>query len=194
MNAATATRYHVLLRTLHWTIAVLVILQLAVGGLILTTLPNTAEKLLPLQGHVTVGLVIGLLMIVRLITRFATKKPVPATAGNVTLNALRRLTHFLFYVVVLSMVSTGLGIALLAQLFPLLFGAGGPLPESFEAFPPRAGHELFSIVLLVLVALHVLGVAYHELVLKDRLVSRMGFGPPRTATTKSAVSGHDAAP
>lgn len=176
MNAGIAIRYHLLLRILHWTIAVLVMLQLAVGGLALEKLPNTAEKTVPLTGHVTVGLAIGVLMVLRLIARFMTKKPPSATAGNFVLNGLRRLTHFLFYVVVLSMISTGVGVALMAQLFPILFGPGGTLPESFGEFPPLAGHEFFATVLTVLLALHVAGVLYHQLVLKDRLLSRMGFG------------------
>lgn len=180
MNAVTVTRYHLLLRILHWTIAVLVILQLAVGALGLERLPNNAEKIGPLQGHVTVGLLIGVLMVVRLVTRLTTKKPPPATAGNTLLNNLRRLTHLLFYVVVLSMISTGVGLAIMAELFPILFGPGGTLPESFDAFPPLGGHEFFATVLVVLLALHVAGAIYHEVVLKDRLLSRMGFGRPRS--------------
>lgn len=179
MTATSVSRYHVSLRVLHWTIAVLVLVQLALGGLVLAELPNTDEKLLPLQAHVIAGLLIGTLMALRLIVRLKSRKPAPATAGNAALNGLRRLTHFLFYAIVLSMISTGIGMAFLAGLFPILFGAGGDLPESFDALPPYAGHELFATVLLVLVALHVAGVVYHELVLKDRLLSRMGFGRPR---------------
>lgn len=183
VNDTSVSRYHVSLRFLHWTIALLVLVQLAVGGLVLAELPGTDEKLLPLRVHVVAGLLIGTLMVLRLIVRLKSSKPAPATAGNPALNGLRRLTHFLFYAIVLAMISTGIGMAFLAGLFPILFGAGGELPQSFDAFPPYAGHELFAIVLLVLVALHVAGVVYHELILKDRLLSRMGFGRPRTGNS-----------
>lgn len=176
MNSPTVLRYHPLLRTLHWTIALLVLLQLAVGALVLAKMPNDAEKIIPLLGHVSVGLAIGVLMIVRLVARFTTQKPPPANTGNTLLDNLRRLTHFLFYAVVLSMVSTGIGMALMAKLFPILYGDGGTLPESFKAFAPHEGHEMFATVLAVLIALHACGALYHEFVLKDRLLSRMGVG------------------
>jgi cytochrome b561 len=169
-------RYHGLLRALHWLLAVLILMQLVVGNFALAPLPNDANKIIPLQGHVSVGLLIGALMVLRIVTRLATRKPAPATAGNALFNGLRRLTHFLFYAVVLSMVSTGVGIALMAKLFPVLFGPGGDLPPSFDAFEPLKGHQFFATVLVVLIVLHLAGVAYHQLVLKDGLLSRMGFG------------------
>ena len=96
-----------------------------------------------------------------------------------SLNGLRRVTHFLLYVVVLSMISTGLGVVIMAKLFPVLYGAGGTLPRDFEEFPPLEGHEFFAGVLMILIALHAAGVLYHELRLRDRLLTRMGFGRPR---------------
>lgn len=188
MNATTVTRYHLLLRILHWLIAVLVLLQLTVGALALAPLPNTAEKIIPLTGHVTVGLLIGALMVLRIIVRLSTKKPPPATAGNALLNGLRRIVHFLFYVVVISMISTGLGVVIMAKLFPVLFGPGGTLPEDFDQFPPLAGHEFFATVLTILIVLHVAGVLYHQLMLEDRLLARMGFGRER-GVASAAVRG-----
>ncbi|MCL4791041.1 MAG: cytochrome b/b6 domain-containing protein [Gammaproteobacteria bacterium] len=189
MTTTPVTRYHLVLRILHWTIGVLVLLQLGVGGLVLSEMPNDAAKLIPLTGHVSVGLSIGILMVLRLIVRLKSQKPPIATAGNPALNGLRKATHFLFYVVVFSMISTGVGVALMAGLFPTLFGAGGTLPENFHEFPPLEGHEVFATVLLVLVVLHVAGVLYHELALKDRLLTRMGFGKPRVGKTGGGVAG-----
>ena len=91
-------------------------------------------------------------------------------------NILRKATHFLFYVVVLSMISTGLGMAIMANLPDILFGSGGPLPESFDQFEPRQGHEFFAIVLVTLILLHVGAALYHQFVMKDNLLSRMWFG------------------
>lgn len=178
-KASNPSRYHGLLRALHWLLAVLILMQLIVGNFVLESLPNDANKIIPLQGHVSVGLLVGVLMVLRLVTRLVTRKPRPATTGNAVLNGLRRATHLLFYVVVLSMVSTGVGIALMAKLFPVLFGPGGALPESFDAFEPLKGHQFFATVLVVLIVLHLAGVAYHQLVLKDGLLSRMGFGKGR---------------
>lgn len=176
MSVETVTRYHLALRILHWVVAVFVLLQLFVGEFALSELENNAEKIGPLAGHAAVGMSVGALMVLRLIIRFTTKKPPPAAVGNVVFDWLRRLTHFLMYFVVLSMVSTGVGTVLAAKLFPVLFGPGGTLPEDFDAFPPFAGHEFFAKALFVLLLLHVAGALYHQFVLKDNLISRMGFG------------------
>lgn len=184
MMSAANRRYHLALRILHWVIAALVIFQLIIGGLVLSDMP-AAEKFLPLRGHIMFGLTIGVLVLVRLLTRFTTTRPPKAKTGNVALDRLGSTAHALFYVVLLAMVSTGIGIAVSAGLFGVFFGAGGSIPESFDALPPRAGHGLFAKILLTLIGLHVSGVIYHELFLKDRLLTRMGFGRPRRSSGAS---------
>ena len=72
------------------------------------------------------------------------------------------------------MVATGIGIAVSAGLFEIVFGGSGtPLPDSFDVFPPRAGHEIVANLLRIVIVLHILGWAYHQFVLRDRLFSRM---------------------
>ncbi|MCC5868456.1 MAG: cytochrome b/b6 domain-containing protein [Gammaproteobacteria bacterium] len=175
MNNNSISRYHPMLVVLHWLVAVVVILGLIVGP-IMAAMP-LEQKVLPLQGHMAANLAIGLLVLVRLVVRFTTRRPPPATTGNRWLDWLRKLTHVLLYVVVLCMVSTGLGMAFLGDLFEVVYRTG-VFPEAFrfDSLPPNAGHRFFANVLIVLIALHVAGALYHQFVLKDRLLSRMWFG------------------
>ena len=53
---------------------------------------------------------------------------------------------------------------------------GAPLPESFAAYPARLVHGVIATLLMIQVGVHVAGAVYHQVVLKDRLLSRMGFG------------------
>jgi cytochrome b561 len=53
---------------------------------------------------------------------------------------------------------------------------GGVLPEDFKAFIPRKVHGLLSRVAMGLIALHVLAAVYHQFIIKDGLLSRMGLG------------------
>lgn len=170
-------RYNPFLVTLHWLIALFVILGLVVGP-IMAEMP-LAEKIPPLQGHMAVNLVIGLLMLIRLIVRFSTKKPAPVATGNTLFDWTRKTVHFLLYVTVFCMISTGLGMAFMGDLFSIVYGGpASTFPEgfNFNQLPPRAGHGFFAAVLMVLVALHVLGALYHQFIRKDKLLSRMWFG------------------
>lgn len=171
-------RYHPFHVALHWLMAIMLLVSLLVGGPALTELDNSdPEKLFGLTGHMIWGLIIGALQIARLITRLLTTKPAPADAGNASLNLGAKLAHLSFYLLILAMVGSGLGLALSADLFAIVFaGSGAPLPADFHAYSMRMIHGLIANLLLTLIALHLAGWAYHQFVLKDRLLSRMWFG------------------
>jgi cytochrome b561 len=110
------SRYHPALVSLHWLLALLIMLAMGMSTFVLKEIPNTSpDKLGALQGHMLMGLAIGALMMVRLIVRL-------------------RTSH------------------------------------------PRVVHGWIAKLLMALVARHVVGVAYHEFGLKDRLLSPMWFG------------------
>jgi len=173
----SAQRYHPVFVVIHWLVALFVIAGLVVGGLVLAEMPNDAAKIEPLTGHMAVGMVIGILMLIRLVMRFTVARPERASTGNKVLDFLARAVHFLLYVCVLSMVSTGLGLAISSGAFEIAFGGGsGSLPADFDAFPPKQGHELFAACIALLVLIHFCAAMYHKFVLKDGLLGRMWFG------------------
>jgi cytochrome b561 len=49
------------------------------------------------------------------------------------------------------------------------------LPQSFTQFMPRCVHGVLAWLLLALIALHVAAALFHQLVRRDRLLSRMAF-------------------
>ena len=172
------TRYHGLVVAMHWLVALLVVANLAAGLLVLEAIPNDdPQKPEVLRLHMATGLAILILMAVRLIARIFTKSP-PSPHESAPLRWLARLNHWALYLVVIAMLSTGLGMAQMGDLFPLLEGAGVTLPASFEELPPYAGHVLFSSVLIALVALHLGGVIYHH-ARGENLLARMWFGSRR---------------
>jgi cytochrome b561 len=179
-KGSEVTRYHALIVATHWLVAVLVIANLAVGGLLLEAVPNELpEKVRLLRLHMATGMGILALMALRLVTRIFTKAPA-SPHGQGALRWVAQLNHWALYLVVIAMLSTGLGMAQMAQLFPILEGAAVPLPESFGDLPPHAGHVLFSSVLLVLVVLHVAAVVYHHR-RGENLLARMWFGSRKSA-------------
>lgn len=171
-------RYHSALVILHWLLALMIIGGLIMGSSVLAATPNSEpQKLFYLRMHMSMGIAILVLMIVRLIIRSVTAKPAHADIGYGVLNALGRVTHYAFYLVVIALAASGLATANMAGLPEIVFGgSGAPLPASFDAFPPRAAHRVLACVLAVLVAGHVLASLHHQFIRRDSLFSRMWFG------------------
>jgi len=169
-------RYHPLLVTLHWLLAVLIIAMLLIGMFSLKWMPNNPAKLLPLEFHMTMGILILILMLIRLVVRLTTQKPEPATAGNRFLDAIGKLTHYALYLFAILMALSGVSTAMQASLFSIVFGASGaPLPEDFFVYPVRYVHGYVALILIALIALHFGAAMYHQFIRKDKLLGRMWF-------------------
>ncbi len=171
-------RYHPGLVALHWVLAFMIIMGLIMGGNVLSATPNeTPEKILYLKIHMSMGIIILVLMLVRFVVRITTHKPPAADIGSPMLNRLGTLTHYLLYVVVILLAASGIATAGMAGLPEILFGGSGAvLPNSFDEFPPRIAHGVLALVLSLLLAGHVGASLYHQFVRKDGLFSRMWFG------------------
>ena len=172
------SRYHPALVSLHWLLALLIMLAMGMGTFVLKEIPNTSpEKLGALQGHMIMGFAIGALMMARLIGRLRTSHPQVASTGSNVLNLLGKGAHVGLYLLVFAMAASGAATALQAGLPQMIFaGSAGSLPDSFAIYTPRVVHGWIAKLLMALVALHVVGVVYHQFGLKDRLLSRMWFG------------------
>ena len=180
MQSLAPYRYHPLLVSLHWLLAVLIVFSLAMGFAVLTNIPNVSpDKIFALRGHMIAGIAILVLMLVRLAARLGTRRPAPVSTGNALLDRLAPAMHYALYGVVLLMAASGIGLAVQADLPGIVFGGSGArLPESFAAFRPRAVHGVLAWLLLALVGLHVAAAAFHQFVLRDGLLSRMRLARP----------------
>jgi cytochrome b561 len=184
---AHVSRYHPLLVTLHWLLAVLIVAALGLGALVMVKIPNSDPmKLEALRSHMIGGALILLLMLVRLFVRTRTTHPDLASAGNPLLDRLAWISHRWLYLAVLGMAGSGIVMAIQAGLPAIVFGSGGALPADFWVFPVRSVHYLVSRLLMGLIALHVAGALYHTLILKDGLLKRMLFGRRVLAAPDSA--------
>lgn len=171
-------RYHPVLIAMHWLLATMIVL----GVLMVTFVfsggaSDASEELLYLRMHMSMGILILVLMIIRLGVRLLTAKPPGADIGNSFLNKLGAAIHYLFYPVVILIAASGLGTAVSVDIPEIMYGDPGvTLPVTFDVVPPRTPHGVLTSVLLLLVISHVLAFLYHQYVRKDRLFSRMWFG------------------
>jgi len=171
-------RYHPILVVIHWDMLVLIVMAWTSGQFVLEHTPNSDPgKIDALRMHMTVGLIAGALLILRLITKLRSEQPPHAKTGSALLDKAGVWAHWAFYVVILLIVASGMGAAAFTGLIEIVFqGSGAPLPENFDDVPPLGAHEFGAAILFLLGIGHVVAALYHQYWLKDGLFSRMWFG------------------
>lgn len=181
MNKKTARN---LLIVIHWLSAVLILSAFAIGLFSLVNRPNDGTKIIPLAVHISLGISILILTLIRYFVRlkvypswskiFSAK---PATGKKeLLLDQLSKFVHPLLYIFVLLMAGLGLAIAFPADLFNIVFGVSGqPLPVDFYVFPARDWHGIISLVLMVLISQHVLVALFHQFIKGEDFIARMWF-------------------
>jgi cytochrome b561 len=175
VSSALASRYQPVLVALHWLLALLIIGLLCLGFFVLADMPNTDPKKLDiLVWHMSGGMFVLVLMILRLIVRRWSARPAAATTGSPVLDRLASMAHGTLYVIVFLMIASGWTTGW------LISGAfqphGEPLPKTFDALPSFQVHSVLATLLAILIAAHVAAALYHQFVLKDGLFRRMWFG------------------
>ncbi|MBN9037088.1 MAG: cytochrome b [Rhizobiales bacterium] len=174
---SNAHRYGAVAMAMHWVTAV-AILGLLVSGLTMADMAGAdPAKQSIVRTHVIIGALVVLLTLLRLAWWLLADRKPDEPGGQPRWQALAaRAVHGLFYVVIVVMGASGIATILLSGAGDILFsGAPGPLPD-FMRYPPRLAHGLFAWTLMALIGLHVAAALYHQFVLRDRLLSRMGLG------------------
>lgn len=160
---------------IHWLAAALIAFLLVTGTLVLAELPNTVQKIGNLRIHILLGGLAGLLVIARIVLRKRLPPPPPAQGEKLAL-----FGHMALNLVVLLLVVSGMMLMLQSGALEAVFGSGA-LPDDFKQFLPRKVHGLASRLAMGLIALHLLAALYHQFVVKDGLLARMGIGSNKAA-------------
>jgi cytochrome b561 len=181
---STITRYSLPARTFHWLTALLLAAQYAIGWL----MPDVHRGTQPigLIGlHLSVGVLIVLVVLVRLAYRLATPKVAPLPGTPTLINRLAHIGHTTLYVLLIALPLLGWANASSRGWDVSLFGIVPmpPLAASGSHWGHRMGdiHQLTAWVLLAVVGTHVAAALYHHFGLRDETLSRMGVGKARNA-------------
>lgn len=169
-------RYPVRTRILHWLMAILIVSALLIGF----TMVNSIGSYAWLVGvHMTLGVVILAIVVVRAVNRFTHRVPkLPATVGRVE-RLLVIGSELALYGLMLAqpvigwaMVSaSGRPVVVLGSLrLPRI----APFDDDLY-FVLRQAHSVLAYSLVVVIAAHVSAVLLHTLTLRDRMLSRMTF-------------------
>ena len=182
-------RHHPFIRLLHWPIAALVLAALIMSSFFM---PTPADGDAALRGallrHMSTGGLIALLMTSRLIVRRKAQRPPSLPSGMDWADRLASTIHPLLDILVVLMLMSGVGMALAADLPAAVFTGHGSLPNDLASLPLHAVHAFIAKMMMAALALHIGGALYHQFVLRDGLIQRIGLGryTPRTRRASAA--------
>jgi cytochrome b561/polyisoprenoid-binding protein YceI len=172
----THARYSAAAKFFHWSIALLLAFQLALGWR-LEELPRGPMLFSAAQMHKSVGILILLLTLGRIALRYVNPPP-PLMADSVWAARLAKGVHHALYVFMIGAPLTGWILVSTAKtkFATLLFGIIPwphlPLPDSWHE-PAEGLHGLLAILGLLLFALHVAGALRHQFMKDENVLGRM---------------------
>lgn len=172
--ASEVRRYNGVAKFLHWSIAVLIVLQLGLGAIMPEIHKNTRPDGL-IAWHISVGVLIVLCVAARVVWRLA-RPPIGIESDRGWMRRLASATHILLYILMIIVPILGWAnassrdwvVGLGPLHLPSLLPAGSRLgPELGDI------HGDLAIVLAVLIGLHVLAGLYHHFVRRDDTLLRI---------------------
>ena len=169
----TPQRYGAVAQLLHWSTAIFVVLAWVLGQVV-----DDLPKAFGLFAHISAGLAVLAIVIVRLLWRLFDAPPQSEeNAFGVWLDQAGRAAHLALYVLLIAVPIVGI---------VLQFGRGQPLPlfglgeiaspwVADRAFARSAKevHEVLSNMLLAIAAVHAAAALAHHWLLRDRTLTRM---------------------
>ena len=171
---STKMNYGIVAVTIHWLSAVLIIALLGLGFRASGTVDPAAKASL-LKIHASLGVAILVLTITRIVWWRLDRKPVPVGGSPRWQDLSAKAVHVLFYIVILGMAASGIGMFVLSGAGPVVFGGEGSLPD-FTQYLPRVPHGFGARAMIVLLVLHAGAALFHHFVQRDATLRRMWFG------------------
>ncbi len=157
--------YGTLARLLHWTSATLIIVLWIMGKVMTNGENGQLYKV-----HVTIGLIVLVLTVVRLVWMFKDAHPTDLPMLSWRLQAFK-WNHRLMLLVILLLLFSGVGMLLLSGLG---LSPANVAPDLIEDVPPVFAHRIGSLFMALLFLMHVGGVFHYQFT-EGNTLSRMGL-------------------
>lgn len=172
-----AYRYRGPQRVLHWSMAIVIICALAIGLYCSYLQPGLPERQFLLEIHKSLGMTALVLIVLRIPTRATYGEPAWRETPSLAVRAGAHAAHMALYLLMVLMPVTGY----------MTSGAAGRSLPWFGLFqwpnlmPADRGlsklaatiHHYGAYSFFVILGLHLLAVAWHRLIKKDDVLSRM---------------------
>lgn len=175
MLKSRSDRYGAVAVSIHWLSAILILVLLG-SGFRAANAVDAASKAAFLRFHIPVAIAILFLTLLRIVWwwRFD-RRPLPAEGLPLWQERIAGGVHIAFYLVILGMAASGIGMMILSGAAPAIFGAPGAMLPDFTDYPPRIPHGLGAFLLVGLLVFHAGAALYHQFVRRDGLLQRMWY-------------------
>jgi cytochrome b561 len=175
MAKSKPDRYGAVAVSIHWITAALILVLLGSGFRAANAMDPVAKGAF-LRIHIPLAVAILLLTLFRVVWWWLfDRKPRPVQGSPAWQEWLAWATHVAFYIVILGMVASGIGMMVLSDAAPDIFAGSSTLPD-FNDFLPRVPHGLGAFLLVALLVAHIGAALYHHFIRRDGLLRRMWFG------------------
>lgn len=170
---STVNSYGSIAVSLHWLSAVLVIAVWILGNRLDHGLAE--NKLILLSFHAPLGIAVLWLTLARIAWwLFADQRPDSVGGIPAWQHKASGVVRVLFYVLLLGMSASGIGMLILSGAGEILLSGEGKLPD-FKDYLPRTPHGLGARLLLALFLVHTGAALHHLFVRKNDVLRRMWF-------------------
>ncbi len=171
----TSVGYGLVTRLLHWITAVLVLGALPFGAYI-ARMEVSFENLKYFGWHKSVGIVVLVLVVARLVWHWSSPPPSLLSEGGWK-DRLARWVHRGFYIMLVLMPLSGWFASSATGIDTVIFDTWtlpriAPVSEAVAEAGFRV-HGALGMILMAMVALHIAGAAYRALIVRDRTLARM---------------------
>jgi len=164
-------KYTLATRIVHWVSALLII-GLFILGKYLSGLEG-AQKLQLVPIHASLGFLLFLITLYRVLLFFKAPKPAEVDTGTKFNNTLVKVIHNGFYVLLLLISISGISTMVLGGYPDALDNANAALIIDKSLLPQLKAHELLANITMLLVVVHVAGVIKHYVFTKENILKRM---------------------
>jgi cytochrome b561 len=171
----TKTRFSAIQRLLHWLMAIAILAMLFIGVGMVSTIGRQYVPLL--VTHKTLGIVVLLLALVRLVVRFISGAPALPASLPEPMKLAAHLSHVALYALMIAMPLIGWAM-MSAAAYPIVLYGGIGLPP---IVPPSASlhallwsaHFYLAFAFFALVVMHLAAALFHGLVRRDGVLQTM---------------------
>ncbi len=169
--------YDKLTITLHWATALIVIFLFA-SSQIWDQLERGTYWRKTLQSlHISFGITLTAIIIIRLIWRATAGKKLPAASSSLFMDRIARLTHWALYLLLITQITLGF-LFRWAQGEPFMFFSFFVVPDIFNIDPMLRRtfgmlHFYTAWTIIILAGLHACAALFHHYVLRDDTLRRM---------------------
>jgi len=177
----TSESWGLVMRALHWLMAVLFLLQLTIGW-IAGQMARSPAKIDVMTGHKSLGISLLILAVVRLIWRLLNPRPQALEGTHAWEARVSQMVHISLYFLLFALPLSG-WLAASTSIVPWKFWWMIPWPKIADPDPAlhemaETAHNLLIWFLLGLLALHIGAALRHHFIKRNRVLLRMWKGSP----------------